>query len=167
MGSPSSSDTPGATDPSDEAAKAFRSFRHLRMASATGSPASSEMPVVQGLDLTRSTAPGAHEDVPMTKGLCSLGRPDIDKGLNSITAARVPEASQKAYLATDTSKPSIPEVPGSPVPHKDAGGSEAMPPAMPLMKVGAHPTLTNPAMLKEAVNDWHCLSSIPKTAESF
>ena len=99
--------------------------------------------------------------------LCSLGRPDIDKGLNSIPAARVPEASQKACLATNTSKPSIPEVPGSPVPHEDAGGFEAMPPAMPSMKVGAHPTLTNPAMLKETVNDWHVPSSMPKTAESF
>ena len=156
---------PEASDPSDEAAKAFRSFRHLRMASATGSPASSEM--VQGLNLAGSPAPGAHEDVPMAKALCSLGRPDIDKGLNSIPAARVPEASQEAYLATDTSKPSISEVPGGLVPHEDAGGSEVMPPAMPSMKVGAHPTLTNPAMLKEIVKDWHCLSSMPKTAESF
>ena len=67
VGSPGSTDMPEATDPSDEAAKAFRSFRHLRMASATGSPASSEM--AQGLNLAGSPSPGAHEDVPMAK-LC-------------------------------------------------------------------------------------------------
>lgn len=143
VGSPGSTDMPEATHPSDEAAKAFRSFRRLRMASATGSPASSEM--TQGSNLAGSRAPRAPEDVPMAKGLCSLGRPDIDKGLDSIPAVRVPEASQKAYLATDTSKPSIPEVPGSSVPHGNARGSEAMPPAMPFMKVGARPTLTVPA----------------------
>ncbi|CAK0787637.1 hypothetical protein CVIRNUC_010859 [Coccomyxa viridis] len=132
VGSPGSTDMPEATHPSDEAAKAFRSFRRLRMASATGSPASSEM--TQGSNLAGSRAPRAPEDVPMAKGLCSLGRPDIDKGLDSIPAVRVPEASQKAYLATDTSKPSIPEVPGSSVPHGNARGSEAMPPAMPFMK---------------------------------
>ena len=164
VGSPGSTDMPGAIDPSDEAAKASRSFRHLRMASATGSPASSEM--AQGLKLADSPAPRAPEDVPMAKGLCSLGRPDTEKALSLIPADRVPEASQKAYLATDTSKPSMPEAPGSSAPHGNAGGSEAMPPALPFMKVGARPTLTNPVVLKETVNNWQCLSSTPQAADN-
>ena len=101
------------------------------------------------------------------EGLCSLGRPDIDKGLRSSPASKIQEASRDAYLTIDICKPGDPEVPGSSVPHEDARGSETMPSAMPFMKVGAHPTLTTPAMLNEIVNDWHCLSSMPKTTKNF
>ena len=73
VGSPGSTDMPEAIHPSDEAAKAFRSFRRLRMASATGSPASSEM--TQGSNFAGSRAPRAPEDVPMARGSMQPGAP--------------------------------------------------------------------------------------------
>ena len=140
--------------------KAFKRLRTLPMASDTcaePSPASPETP--QALESAGSPAPKAPGDMPMARGLCSLGRRDIYKGLESSPALRLPQASQNAYMAMDTNIPSNPAIPGSSVPNQGAKKSKALPPALPFAKVGAQDTLTSTCTSGKTANGWHCLSS--------